>query len=606
MPVGRTSGLTRRFILQPAKGLPTLLIGLTPVRYHFLMFQVKGKLVFQRLFRFSLPLALTSALMSFVMLALAFSAGQSANMLEPVADAQPVDASQSFTITLVPVVTTDLLQPVHLTHAGDGSGRLFVVERAGRIRVIKNGALLSEPFLNISSLVQDASGEQGLLSVAFDPDYASNGTFYVDYTGLSGIGDTVIARYVVSHPSADVANLVAATNILTITQPEVNHNGGQLQFGPKDGYLYIGMGDGGGGGDQHGTIGNAQDRSKLLGKLLRINVRGVPTYTIPTTNPFTQTSGARPEVWAYGLRNPWRFSFDRVTGDLYIGDVGQGCFEEVDYQPASSPGGENYGWRLMEGFHQFDPNDMANCSQPVIAPLGLTLPITDYIHPEGEAVVGGYVYRGNQFSQLRGAYFYGDDVSGKLWALQQASPGHWASSLAASTSLAISSFGEDESGELYVVDLKGGVYKIVSSPSAVLPDLSGSAKRASTVSVRTGDVVTYSILLTNSGGPVTSTIRITDTIPAGLNYRPGSVTATSGIVNSSQLPTITWHSPPPASFPITLTYAVTVSFASTLTIENVVVIDTGFSQPFARSAVILVNPYKMVLPLVLRNETISH
>jgi glucose/arabinose dehydrogenase len=169
---------------------------------------------------------------------------------------------------------------------------------------------------------------------------------------LSGIGDTVIARYVVSNPSADIADVVAASNPLTIPQPEVNHNGGQLQFGPQDGYLYIGMGDGGGGGDQHGTIGNAQDRSKLLGKLLRINVRGVPTYTIPATNPFTQTSGARREVWAYGLRNPWRFSFDRVTGDLYIGDVGQACFEEIDYQPAASHGGENYGWRLMEGFHQ--------------------------------------------------------------------------------------------------------------------------------------------------------------------------------------------------------------------------------------------------------------
>jgi uncharacterized repeat protein (TIGR01451 family) len=418
---------------------------------------------------------------------------------------------------------------------------------------------------------------------------------------LSGIGDTVIARYVVSHPSADVADLVAATNILTVTQPQVNHNGGQLQFGPKDGYLYIGMGDGGGGGDQHGSIGNAQDRSKLLGKLLRINVRGVPTYTIPATNPFTQTSGTRPEVWAYGLRNPWRFSFDRATGDLYIGDVGQDCFEEVDYQPASSPGGENYGWRLMEGSHQFDPNDMANCSQPVIAPPGLTLPITDYIHPVGDAVVGGYVYRGNQFAQLRGVYFYGDEVTRKLWTMQQVSPGHWTGSLAASTSLAISSFGEDESGELYAVDLNGGVYKIVSSPSAVLPDLSGSTKQASIVAVRTGDVVTYRIVLANSGGPVTSTLFVTDTLPAGLAYRPGSVTATSGIVNSSQLPTITWQSSPPIRFPITLTYAVTVSSASTLAIKNVAVIDPVIGQPFERSAVILVNPYKMYLPLVLRN-----
>jgi glucose/arabinose dehydrogenase len=423
----------------------------------------------KRLFRFGLPLALTGALVWFVMSALASSGVPSANGPAPAAKAQAVSASLPFTITLAPIVTTGLIEPVHVTHAGDGSGRLFVVERAGRIRIIKNGTLLSKPYLDISSLVQAGYIEQGLLSVAFDPDFQSNGTFYVDYTSLSGIGDTVIARYVVSDPSADVAGVVAAANILTITQPEVNHNGGQLQFDPKDGYLYIGAGDGGGAGDQHGSIGNAQDQSKLLGKLLRINVRGVLTYTIPPTNPFTQTLGARPEVWAYGLRNPWRFSFDRVTGDLYIGDVGQDCFEEVDYQPAASQGGENYGWRRMEGFHQFDPSQMTNCSQPMIAPPGLTLPITDYVHPVGEAVVGGYVYRGSQFPQMHGVYFYGDDVTGKLWAIWQVSPGHWTSSLVATTSLAISSFGEDEGGELYAVDLNGGVYKIVSAVILVNP-----------------------------------------------------------------------------------------------------------------------------------------
>ena len=555
----------------------------------------------RRLFRFSLPLALTSALVWLVMSALATSAIQIVNPLEPAANGQTADASLSFTITLVPVVTADLFGPVYLTHAGDGSGRLFVVERAGRIRVIKNGTLLSTPYLDISSLVQDGFGEQGLLSVAFDPDFKTNGAFYIDYTGLSGIGDTVIARYVVGNPAADVASLVTVTNILTIAQPEVNHNGGQLQFGPQDGYLYIGMGDGGGAGDQHGASGNAQDLSKLLGKLLRIHVRGVPTYTVPPTNPFTQTSGARPEVWGYGLRNPWRFSFDRDTGDVYIGDVGQDCFEEVDYQPASSPGGENYGWRLMEGFHQFDPNNMANCNQPLIAPPGLTLPITDYMHPTGEAVIGGYVYRGSQFPQMHGVYFYGDDATGKLWAIQQVTPSHWTGSLMDSTSLAISSFGEDESGALYVVDLNGGVYKIISSSQpGIPPDLSGSTKQASTVSARTGDVVTYSIVLKNSGGPVTSTLRLTDAIPSGLEYKPGSVEATNGIVNLSLLPTITWQSALPISFPITLTYAVTVSSASTLTIKNIVVIEPASGPPFDRSATILVNPYTIYLPLVFK------
>jgi glucose/arabinose dehydrogenase len=398
--------------------------------------------MFRRLFRFGLSLALTSALLWLVLSALASPSLGPVHHLGPDANGQAVDATLSFTITLVPVVTTDLVEPVHLTHAGDGSGRLFIVERAGRIRIIKNGTLLSQPFLDISSLVQAGFVEQGLLSVAFDPDYLSNGTFYVDYTSLSGLGDTVIARYVVSNPLADVADLVTVTNLLTITQPEVNHNGGQLQFGPQDGYLYVGMGDGGGGGDHHGAIGNAQDRSQWLGKLLRINVRGVPTYTLPPTNPFTQTSGARPEVWAYGLRNPWRFSFDRVTGDLYIGDVGQDCFEEIDYQPAASYGGENYGWRLMEGFHQFDPNNMTNCNQPLTAPPTLTLPITDYIHPVGEAVIGGYVYQGDPFPQMHGVYFFGDEVTGRIWAMQQVSPGHWTSSLIATTSVAISSFGE--------------------------------------------------------------------------------------------------------------------------------------------------------------------
>jgi uncharacterized repeat protein (TIGR01451 family) len=440
-----------------------------------------------------------------------------------------------------------------------------------------------------------------LLGVAFDPDFKTNGTFYVDYTSLSGIGDTVIARYVVADPSSDVANPVAVTKLLTVTQPEVNHNGGQLQFGPNDGYLYIGMGDGGGGGDQHGTIGNGQNLGALLGKLLRINVRGVPTYTIPSTNPFTQTVGARPEIWAYGLRNPWRFSFDRANGDLYIGDVGQDCFEEIDYQPASSRGGENYGWRLMEGFHQFNPLDQTNCAQPIITPVTLTLPITEVVHPDAEAIIGGYVYRGNQYPQMSGVYFFGDNVSQLIWVMKQVSPGNWTSELKLNTTLAISSFGEDESGELYVVDLNGGVYKIVSSHPVIPPDLSGTTKQASTGAARVGDVVTYTIVLRNSGGPVTSTVLLTDSIPDGLEYKPGSLQATGGIVNVTQLPTITWQSILSDSFPITLTYAVTVSSASTLTIRNIVFVNPLVTPPFERSAAILVNPYEVYLSLLLRD-----
>ncbi len=208
-----------------------------------------------------------------------------------------------------------LTHPVGIANAGDSSGRLFVLEQAGYIRVIKNGVLLSTPYLTLTSKVE-CCGEQGLLGLAFDPDFETNRTFYINYTtsapGFSG--DTVVARYQVANAAADVANVLAVTNIITIDQPESNHNGGDLHFGPNDGYLYIGMGDGGGGGDQHGAIGNGQNPAVLLGKMLRMNVRGVPTYTIPASNPFTQTVGYRPEIWALGLRNPWRFSFDRANG----------------------------------------------------------------------------------------------------------------------------------------------------------------------------------------------------------------------------------------------------------------------------------------------------
>lgn len=508
-------------------------------------------------------------------------------------------APLSFTITLEPVVTTGLANPVYLTHAGDGSGRLFVVEQGGLIRVIKNGTLQTAPYLDIRSLVL-SGGERGLLSVAFDPDFKTNGTFYVDYTDIPS-GNTVVARYVVSDPASDVANPINATTILYIPQPEANHNGGQLQFGPKDGYLYVGMGDGGGAGDQHGTIGNGQDLGVLLGKLLRINVRGVPAYTIPSSNPFTRTTGARPEAWAYGLRNPWRFSFDRVNGDLYIGDVGQNCYEEIDYQPADSHGGENYGWRLMEGFHAFDPAQMSNCGQPIISPLTLTLPITDYGHNLGVAVVGGYVYRGVMYPQMNGVYFFGDDGSGRIWAMQQVSPGKWASSEKLDTPYSISAFGEDEGGELYVVDLGGQIFRIVSS--APPPDLSPTTKQASTGAVQSGDALTYTIVLRNAGGSFSNTVRLTDTIPLGLVYVTDSFTATLGILDASLAPTLTWHSSLSATKAITLTFAVTVSAVNTAAIQNIVAIDPGIGAPFERSATIIVNGFRIYLPLVVRNAS---
>jgi glucose/arabinose dehydrogenase len=343
-----------------------------------------------------------------------------------------------------------LEKPTHVTHAGDGTGRLFVTEKPGRIRVVRGGTLLVTPFLSITDRVRSAGGEQGLLSVAFPPGYEDKGYFYVDYTDNDG--DTVVARY---HLTADpdVADPGSEEVILTQTQPFGNHNGGQLAFGP-DGYLYIGLGDGGGGGDPEG---NAQDPTSLLGKLLRIDVEsGAMPYAIPSSNPYTETAQYENEIWALGLRNPWRFSFDGATGDLYIGDVGQNDYEEIDFQPASSGGGENYGWNIMEGMHCYSS---ATCDQ-----TGLVLPVVEYDHSVGCSVTGGMVYRGTGNPNMDGIYFYGDYCSGRIWGLFRQG-GAWDESLLADTDLTISSFGEDEAGNLYVADFgRGAVYQITEAP----------------------------------------------------------------------------------------------------------------------------------------------
>ncbi len=293
-------------------------------------------------------------------------------------------------------------QPVQVVDAGDGSGRLFVVEQSGRIRIVQDGQVLPEPFLDLSDLVS-CCGERGLLSVAFHPDYANNGESFVDYTDTNG--DTVVARYQVSATDPNRADPASAEVILTVDQPAANHNGGLLLFGPRDGYLYIGLGDGGGGNGQNG-----QDLSTVLGKILRIDVdrpSSTLPYGIPPDNPFVDQPGARPEIWAYGVRNPWRFSFDRVTGDLWIGDVGSGTYEEVSYQPAASPGGENYGWNLMEG-HECRAE--GGCDEFVA-------PVSGFDHDEGCVVTGGYVYRGTEMPELEGIYLFADYCSGRVWGL---------------------------------------------------------------------------------------------------------------------------------------------------------------------------------------------
>lgn len=353
---------------------------------------------------------------------------------------------------------TGLTQPVSITHAGDGTGRLFVAEQTGRIRIIKNGTVSSTSFLNLSTRIS-MGGERGLLGLAFPPGFVTKQYFYVNYTNLAG--NIVVARYRVSAGNADVADFNSEQVILVVNHPtHANHNGGQLAFSPLDGFLYIGTGDGGSGGDPDNRAQNGGD---LLGKILRIDVEsGSPvTYTVPASNPFVATAGFRPEIWALGLRNPWRFSFDRQTNDLFVADVGQSNFEEVNFQPAASAGGENYGWRIMEGLHCFNPT---NCSSN-----GLTLPVTEYTHSLGCSITGGYVYRGTPYPRMQGLYFYGDFCTGRIWGLRHVNGG-WQATELLDTSLGISTFGEDEQGNLYIANYNNGtIFSVTDNVPAPTP-----------------------------------------------------------------------------------------------------------------------------------------
>jgi glucose/arabinose dehydrogenase len=345
-------------------------------------------------------------------------------------------------------VLTGLSSPVYLT-APAGDARLFVVEQGGRIRVAKNGQLLATPFLDITAKVL-AGGERGLLGVAFDPSYATNGFFYVYYTSQPS-GDIVVERYG-GTPGADVA-ATAATPVLGIPHSQfANHNGGLAMFGP-DGMLYLGTGDGGGGGD---PLGNGQNQNTLLGKLLRLDVRTLP-YTIPTSNPFFGQAGKRGEIWAYGLRNPWRFAFDRGASPamLYIADVGQNRFEEVNVA-ASGAAGLDYGWNVMEGLHCYPSGDA--CSR-----TGLQLPALEYANPAtGCSIVGGFVYRGAALPEVKGHYFYSDYCAGFLASMSgSAGAGFTTRSWGVPGIGNVLSFGEDSAGELYMLSAAGTVYRIV-------------------------------------------------------------------------------------------------------------------------------------------------
>jgi glucose/arabinose dehydrogenase len=406
----------------------------------------------------------------YILLLIAVSLASAGARLSPVAARPNVTWPL---ISLAPYVA-NLSSPVGLVNAGDGSGRMFVIEQGGTIRIIKNGAVQPGNFLDIHTRVSQDGGERGLLSMAFPPNYLRRGYFFVYYTRPDG-NNQISRFYVTSNP--DVADPNSEEIFLTINHPAFsNHNGGTLLFGP-DGYLYLSTGDGGGGGDPNA---NSQNKNTLLGKLLRLDVQlggdppetvshavylpfvagkelGTPPYRIPATNPYVGQAGARGEVWAIGLRNPWRMSFDRQTGDLFIGDVGQGAIEEIDFQPAFGAGGENYGWNILEGSQCYSPP--SGCTPPP----NYQAPVAEYSHGpndvNGCAVVGGYQYRGTSYPALQNIYFYSDNCSGKIWGLQKENAS-WVSTMLLDTTYSISTFGEDEPGEVYVVSLSGEILRL--------------------------------------------------------------------------------------------------------------------------------------------------
>ncbi|MEQ1517289.1 MAG: PQQ-dependent sugar dehydrogenase [Usitatibacteraceae bacterium] len=381
----------------------------------------------------------------------------------------------SANITLLPFAS-GFSSPVDIANAGDNSGRLFVVEQPGNIRIIQNGTLLATPFLNIQSIVE-FGGERGLLGLAFHPQYASNGQFFVYFTARAiagnGIvaGDILIARFQRSASNPNVADPNSRLNIITIphykgAENYGNHNGGALRFGP-DGFLYAGTGDGGSGGD---PFNSGQDRSVLLGKVIRLDINAATVaqpYAIPASNPFIGVSGVRPEIWAYGVRNPWRMSFDRLNGDFYLGDVGQGDREEVNRIAASSAGGANFGWKILEGNRCNAPLPTAPNCTPV--PASYVPPIVDYTHALGVAVTGGYVYRGASTPDLAGKYVFGDYGSGRLWSIDPANAVATFTELPG-ISANVSSFGEGENGELYLANISTGAVLSFSSSTDSTPD----------------------------------------------------------------------------------------------------------------------------------------
>ena len=399
-------------------------------------------------------------------------------------------------------IASGFVRPVRIVNAGDDSGRLFVVEQGGTIRIIKNGSVLPVPFLDISGRLV-SGGEQGLLGLAFPPGYATKSHFYVNYTRTTD-GATVIARYRVT-ADADVAEPTSEEVLLVVEQPFPNHNGGNIAFSPVDGFLYIGMGDGGSANDPNNFAQNLSPlpgNKRLLGKMLRIDVEsGTTPYAIPIDNPLM--GGKQSEIWARGLRNPWGFSFDRATADLYIGDVGQNAWEEIDVQRASSAGGRNYGWRILEANHCATPP--TGCIQP----KKYSSPVSAYSHNSGCSVTGGHVYRGAEFPDLHGVYFFGDFCSGKIWGLRKTDTG-WNKHFFTDTSFSISAIGADEAGSILVASYGNGiVYKLNQSIILTSPN-GGEVLHAGAafpvIWQASADIVSYSLFYSLDNGKTWKTI----------------------------------------------------------------------------------------------------
>lgn len=509
------------------------------------------------------------------------------------APSTPSASSGTLNLSLVPFAS-GLNSPVALAHAGDT--RLFVVEQDGIIKIIQSdGTVLGTPFLNITDRVDASLNEEGLLGLVFHPDYDTNGYFYVNYTHTDGsdVRRTRISRFEVT-ANPNVADPNSEEILLTVVQPDWNHNAGDIHFGP-DGYLYIPLGDGGGSGDPGN---NGQTMTTILGKVNRIDVdegagaapdcvgQGTGNYTIPNSNPFINGSGGPcDEIWAVGLRNPWRSTFDRQTGDFWIADVGQNNYEEINIQPASSNGGENYGWRCYEANHPFNTSGCGPSSN-------YDFPIFEYSHSLGCSVSGGYVYRGSIYPEMVGHYFLADYCSGRFWDIVPDGGGGWTTTMHTNLmAYGYATFGEDINGELYVANqANGNVLKLVEDTVSG-PIL--SITKSGPAQADPGELVTYTLTIANNGSSAANNLVIVDTVPANATYVSGG--SYSGGVVTWNVAQLNAQSNVQVQFVVTATQTITNDTYSVTSDE------TSATGSTAVTTVIFVVSDYTHLPLILKD-----